>query len=268
MIDCSPIEIGALEEVFGGSVDTLLCHWHIKRAWEVNVKKHIKVQNLTQTSNIACNSVHAVLSNLMHAETSQVFDVSYSEFLEKFEDSGFPRRHFSSAIFHTNNYIESYHNQLKTFYLGRARSLCIDRLIYLLAKVLTLDYRQKNVKTLYGFKAMHLSHQEELKKKKTYMLDIDKATSMNLSSAFSSSSSVQPPSNETSAVVDPSILSDEIAADIDKYIQLYSAELKKKVVEYKGRPEDLGQFVDPLKSAYNKLKEHGTPSQSRPPRQF
>jgi hypothetical protein len=41
MIDCSTAEIGAIRQVFGG-VDILLCHWHIKRAWDVNVKKHVR----------------------------------------------------------------------------------------------------------------------------------------------------------------------------------------------------------------------------------
>ena len=36
----------------------------------------------------------------------------------------------SSTSFHTNNLIESYHNQLKTFYLGRARRRHCDSLIY------------------------------------------------------------------------------------------------------------------------------------------
>ena len=34
MIDCSATEISALKEVFQNNVSILLCHWHIKRAWE------------------------------------------------------------------------------------------------------------------------------------------------------------------------------------------------------------------------------------------
>ncbi|KAL9536645.1 hypothetical protein MBANPS3_012486 [Mucor bainieri] len=36
MIDCSATEITAIKNVFGNDdVSILLCHWHIKRAWEV-----------------------------------------------------------------------------------------------------------------------------------------------------------------------------------------------------------------------------------------
>ncbi|KAI8079935.1 uncharacterized protein BX664DRAFT_252087, partial [Halteromyces radiatus] len=36
------------------------------------------------------------------------------------------------ATFHTNNYMESYHNQLKSYHFGRTRNKRVDRIIYLL----------------------------------------------------------------------------------------------------------------------------------------
>ncbi|KAL0092629.1 hypothetical protein J3Q64DRAFT_1695138 [Phycomyces blakesleeanus] len=83
-----------------------------------------------------------------------------------------------TETFHINNLIESYHNQQKTFYLECARSLQVDRLIYLLAKVLTLDYRQENVKTLYRFQSVCLTRQEEQKRQNMYMLDSDTTMDM------------------------------------------------------------------------------------------
>ncbi|OAD65514.1 hypothetical protein PHYBLDRAFT_153416 [Phycomyces blakesleeanus NRRL 1555(-)] len=252
-----PIEIGAIEEVFGNSVNILLCHWHIKRAWEVNVKKHIKVQNSTHASNIARNSIHA------------------------------------AATFYTNNLIESYYNQLKTFYLGHARSLRVDRLIYLLAKVLTLDYRQKNIKiytamemveklsdtifTCRSFTVDFVIYNIELQNNFlqnctcpdtsklckhifliNHMLDI----TYSLCQSLSSSSAVHVSNTDTKPVVDTSLLSDEIKADIMKYCQLYSVELDSKIAEYKRMPKDMSQFLDTLKFAYNKLKEYSSFSQS------
>ena len=41
MIDCSATEIEAINQAFGGSVDTLLCHWHIKRAWEKHLRTDV-----------------------------------------------------------------------------------------------------------------------------------------------------------------------------------------------------------------------------------
>jgi hypothetical protein len=46
MIDCSPVEIAAVKEAFGDNVDILLCHWHIKRAWETNLKKLVSINEL------------------------------------------------------------------------------------------------------------------------------------------------------------------------------------------------------------------------------
>lgn len=41
MIDCSVTEISAIKEVFPNNVNILLCHWHIKRAWESHIKKDV-----------------------------------------------------------------------------------------------------------------------------------------------------------------------------------------------------------------------------------
>ncbi|KAL0086210.1 hypothetical protein J3Q64DRAFT_1833955 [Phycomyces blakesleeanus] len=229
MIDCSPIEIGAIEEVF------------------------------------AHNSVHAVLSNMMHATTSNVVA--------------------KKRIMMQSMEIESYHNQLKTFYFGRLISLRVDRLIYLLAKVLTLDYRQESDSdtamemveklsdtafTCRSFTIDLIIYNIELQNdflqnctcpdtsklcKHIFlincMLDIPYSLRQNLSS---SSSAVHVSNTDTKAVVDTSLLSDEIEADI-----------MNKIAEYKEIPEDMSQFLDTLKFAYNKLKKHGSPSQSHPP---
>ena len=41
MIDCSPTEIAAIKSTFGNGVDILLCHWHIRHAWEMRMKKEV-----------------------------------------------------------------------------------------------------------------------------------------------------------------------------------------------------------------------------------
>jgi hypothetical protein len=44
MIDCSPTEIAAIKETFDDTVDILLCHWHIRRAWENHLKKLVCIK--------------------------------------------------------------------------------------------------------------------------------------------------------------------------------------------------------------------------------
>lgn len=43
MIDCSATEVTAIKNVFNNDVQVLLCHWHIKRAWETNIKQKVKI---------------------------------------------------------------------------------------------------------------------------------------------------------------------------------------------------------------------------------
>jgi hypothetical protein len=42
MIDCSATEVAAIKNVFKNEVQVLLCHWHIKRAWETHIKPNVK----------------------------------------------------------------------------------------------------------------------------------------------------------------------------------------------------------------------------------
>jgi hypothetical protein len=82
------------------------------------------------------------------------------------------------ATFDTNNYIESYHNQLKTFYFGRTRNSRVDRIIYILSQVVINDYRQEALQVQFGIKAFHLTKKEKKSKKLAYDIDIDNAIYM------------------------------------------------------------------------------------------
>ncbi|OAD81259.1 hypothetical protein PHYBLDRAFT_161878 [Phycomyces blakesleeanus NRRL 1555(-)] len=88
MIDCSPVEIDALEEVFGQLVQILLCYWHIKRAWEMHIKKDIKIIGATYESKCEQDAVWVTLNLLIHAKTKEAFDQKYKEFVSKFAGHG------------------------------------------------------------------------------------------------------------------------------------------------------------------------------------
>lgn len=45
MIDCSPTEQMAIRQVFGNSVQILLCHWHIRKAWDDHIRKVMTALN-------------------------------------------------------------------------------------------------------------------------------------------------------------------------------------------------------------------------------
>ncbi|CEI92910.1 hypothetical protein RMCBS344292_07157 [Rhizopus microsporus] len=143
MIDCSSAKTVAIRGVFEGSVQILLCHWHIKRAWETHIKRGISKS--THDIKLVRDRVHANLNIMMYSETPEAFDLAHQLFLAEnkefevflayFNSLWLPKKELWSKAwrqnvsFHTNNLIESYHNQLKTFYLGHSRSLRVDHLL-------------------------------------------------------------------------------------------------------------------------------------------
>ncbi|KAI7846705.1 hypothetical protein BDC45DRAFT_581921, partial [Circinella umbellata] len=83
-----------------------------------------------------------------------------------------------SWSFHTNNYVERWHNQLKSFYLGRSRCCRVDQIVYTLVELVEIDYRQDALQVKYGFKHMSLSAHEKQRKKEANKIDFDVANSM------------------------------------------------------------------------------------------
>lgn len=75
--------------------------------------------------------------------------------------------------------IESHHNQLKSFYLGKKlRNTRIDRVIYVLSQIIELDYRQDTLQTFLGLKKVYFSVMDLAKKKQAFNLPTDVAMSM------------------------------------------------------------------------------------------
>ncbi|KAL0582105.1 hypothetical protein ABG067_008213, partial [Albugo candida] len=130
----------------------------------------------------------------MHASSEETFDLTLQLFHVQFKEQEVFIAYFNKlwvskkelwskawrqhATFHTNNLIESYHNQLKSFYIGRSRQLRVDYLIYLLSSVVIADYRLESIKSMYGVKEINLTMDEEKKKKKAFELDYDIANAM------------------------------------------------------------------------------------------
>ncbi|KAI7847585.1 hypothetical protein BDC45DRAFT_451617 [Circinella umbellata] len=174
MIDCSPIEINAIRVVFQESASTG-----------------------TKDSMILRSEAHSDLNKLMHCENQDDFEVLWGEFVIKWRDNKgclefcaymlsrwYPKKELwcktwrSSWSFHTNNYVESWHNQLKSFYLGRSRCCRVDRIVYTLVELVEIDYRQHALQVKYGFKHMSLSAHEKQRKKEANKIDFNIANSM------------------------------------------------------------------------------------------
>ncbi|KAG2215688.1 hypothetical protein INT45_008276 [Circinella minor] len=67
MIDCSVTEMDAILSTFGTQVQVLVCHWHIRRAWE-------KKLNNTADSKALRKKARVYSSSLMYAKDPEEFD--------------------------------------------------------------------------------------------------------------------------------------------------------------------------------------------------
>ncbi|PHZ17466.1 uncharacterized protein RHIMIDRAFT_243532 [Rhizopus microsporus ATCC 52813] len=167
MVDCSPTEFAAIREV-SDNVDILLCHWHIKRAWETHIKRGVKISKSTYDTKLAEDRVRANLNSMMYSETPEASDLAHQLFLAE-------NKEFEVFLAYFN---KSYHNQLKTFYFGRSRSLHVDRLACLLSQVVALGYWQDTIKVANDFGGFRLTVNQEKKRRAAYCIDYDVACSM------------------------------------------------------------------------------------------
>jgi hypothetical protein len=78
----------------------------------------------------------------------------------------------------TNNYIESFHHHLKTYYLTHVRKQPVDVLLYVLSDQLLLDMHRADVRTALKLKPPRLCKAELVSHKLAYALESADARSM------------------------------------------------------------------------------------------
>ncbi|CAO3644781.1 unnamed protein product [Mucor hiemalis] len=157
-IDVSATEHAAITAIYPEST-VQWCLFHVSRAWMGKIRELIKLGS-TALNNQVHRNVITDLKLLMWEKNEEVFLLGlisfrlkysmYQDFLN-YMDRAYLNRgkfvHWSAAFqpqvfsnMETNNYIESWHNQLKTTYLGRKRNRRVDRLIYILVNDIEPDY--------------------------------------------------------------------------------------------------------------------------------
>lgn len=67
---------------------------------------------------------------------------------------------FPHYSINTNNYIESWHHHLKTYYLKLMRRQRIDVIIHILTEKVEPDFRRSELRVTMGFEAPRLSKEE------------------------------------------------------------------------------------------------------------
>ncbi len=159
-IDCSIPEMNGITHVFGSSTEIQLCLFHVSRAWNTNIKLKIKGDS-TGTNKILWSTIMGELKLIMYEKNIVEFESKLEIFLEKWKEYSDFIRYFKrewtqeekkkmwSAAYQpeiftnmaTNNYIESWHNQLKSVYLKRRRNRRLDRLLYILTEDVAIDLK-------------------------------------------------------------------------------------------------------------------------------
>ncbi|KAI9309837.1 hypothetical protein BX666DRAFT_2034024 [Dichotomocladium elegans] len=156
MIDNSDTEIVAINKAYNvdpvndeesrpclSNVRILICHWHIVKAWIKNILKKV-VAAPSNPKKTTHEEALSLMLTMMRAETPGDFDIAFEKFelwcidnddewdtqslLEYFEREYIPKKtNWSNAWRHgnynvnTNNYVESWHRQLKEGYMSGLR---------------------------------------------------------------------------------------------------------------------------------------------------
>lgn len=87
-------------------------------------------------------------------------------------------RDFPHESIGTNNFIESWHNQLKTNYLGFMRRQRLDFLIHVLAKKVYPDFKHAHFQVLVGYAVRRKTKAERMARSKAMAWDIEDAQDM------------------------------------------------------------------------------------------
>ncbi|KAL0088015.1 hypothetical protein F4703DRAFT_1734968, partial [Phycomyces blakesleeanus] len=141
-----------------------------------------------ETKNVRAN-ICAALNLIMHSNNEADYNAHWQKFrldygmqfpvlMSYMEVTWEPKKKSWDAVCHTNNLIESYHTQLKSFYLGWSHDCRIDRIIYILSQLAERDYRQDTLETYFGIKSIRLSVADTERKRKASVIAIERANGL------------------------------------------------------------------------------------------
>ncbi|GBO07388.1 hypothetical protein AVEN_170438-1 [Araneus ventricosus] len=160
MTDDDQITFEAFNVVFGPNIRHLLCKWHVFRSWsrqlyaKVSNKQLVKEMKvrLKELLNVkerdAFEKLLAEFENIHFTKSPEFVDYFKKHYCNRVQLWSASYRNFPHASTETNNYCESFHNQLKTVYFQRKFNRRIDRLIRTVLDMETesyLSYKYKEI---------------------------------------------------------------------------------------------------------------------------
>ncbi|CEG83030.1 hypothetical protein RMATCC62417_17008 [Rhizopus microsporus] len=182
-IDIFAAEHAVITGAFGSAVSIQWRFFHVSRAWMDQVRKKVKLGSVS-ANNAVHRSMIAALKSLMWKSSSKMFVQKLLHFLQ---DSSvhmdimahFTQKyliddkfmHWSAAyqpkIFtnmEINNYVESWHSQLKTNYLQRKRNRRLDYLLFVLVDDIHTDFMYNTARMAANIGRMN-SETKEVRKR-------------------------------------------------------------------------------------------------------
>ncbi|KAF9119713.1 hypothetical protein BG015_006257, partial [Linnemannia schmuckeri] len=151
--DDSNVEYKAIKQGLGDHVRIHLCLWHIARAWNTQIKSRVKHDNPVKRQHLQAEARKAMHDIMYQPDlrTARQMIVDFRLFcqehskllLEYMENNYFTEdrrllrmKSYRQDVYYgamdTNNYVESWHNQLKTNHLKNHYRARPDRILYIL----------------------------------------------------------------------------------------------------------------------------------------
>lgn len=178
-IDCSDTETTAIRNIFP-SCDIQYCLFHVSQAWNRQLNLKVRTGVSPADNRIMRAEIMTELKSILFEEDIDAFHLkieqfmdSYSNFetfIDYFEKEWCSEEKFKiwSRAYHplefshmlTNNFIESWHNQLKSVYLMRSRNRRLDRLVYILTVEVEYDLEREKQRILENTGAMTRAQRE------------------------------------------------------------------------------------------------------------
>ncbi|CDH61222.1 hypothetical protein RO3G_15174 [Lichtheimia corymbifera JMRC:FSU:9682] len=157
-IDCSNVELNAIRLAWGDTTSIQFCTWHVFRAWIDQYKKKARGSALKKKMELVV--LRDDLKKLMWERNERKFKALWRAFSKKWSKRQFSYFAYFSAQWmtsnksrlwaacyqldtytnmETNNYVESWHNQLKSVYLKRYRVHRLDYIVFVLVTKVEFD---------------------------------------------------------------------------------------------------------------------------------
>ncbi|KAG1057085.1 hypothetical protein G6F43_001058 [Rhizopus delemar] len=156
-IDCCPSEVNAITRIFNPTRTKIqFCVFHVTQAWNRHLAS-VSVPGNTPGENQIFVFLQMVAAfQLDYGDQSKFMDYFtrnwYTKDKMKVWSRSFKGRQYSHML--TNNYIESWHNQLKTVFLGRVRNKRLDKLVFVLVNDVEYYLNQEFERVVQGNGAM------------------------------------------------------------------------------------------------------------------